>query len=246
MKRIIKMVLMNIVLVPYMWIKLCYHAKHADKYTDEEHFQFLRWIVKRANKGGNVVIDAAGMENIPKENGFMYAPNHQGLYDMLALLEASTVPFSAVAKKEIKDVPFLKQVLACLKGFTIDREDVRQGMKVIMDVTMEIKKGRNYAIFAEGTRSKLGNVTLDLKGGSFKAATKAKAPIVPVALLNSFAPFDTKDLKPVTVYVRFLKPLYYEDYKDMKTTEIAVLVKEKIDQAILECSSMEGFQKVTK
>ena len=35
MKRIIMMVLRNILLVPWMWAKLCYHASHVDKYTEE-------------------------------------------------------------------------------------------------------------------------------------------------------------------------------------------------------------------
>ena len=82
MKRIIMMVLRNILLVPWMWAKLCYHASHVDKYTEEEHYRMLQFITHRANKGGNVTIDAHGLENIPKENGFMFFPNHQGLYDV--------------------------------------------------------------------------------------------------------------------------------------------------------------------
>lgn len=70
------------------------------------------------------------------------------------------------------------------------------------------------------------------KGGSFKAAVKAKCPIVPVALVNAFMPFDTNTVKPVTVQVHFLEPLLYEEYKDMKTTEIAKQVKDRIQQAI--------------
>ena len=54
----------------------------------------------------------------------------------------------------------------------------------------EVKKGRNFIIFPEGTRSRQGNHTLEFKGGSFKAAMKAKCPIVPCALIDSFIPFD--------------------------------------------------------
>lgn len=50
------MVLRNIILVPYMWIRLCWHATHVDKYTLAEHFKILRYIVAHANKGGNVKI----------------------------------------------------------------------------------------------------------------------------------------------------------------------------------------------
>lgn len=232
MKRILMMVFRNILLVPHMWIKLCYHASHVDKYTEEEHYKMLRYITYRANKGGNVIIDVHGQENIPKENGFMFFPNHQGMYDVLAIIDACPKPFSVVAKKEVANVPFLKQVFACMKAYMLDREDVRQAMEVIINVTKEVKKGRNYLIFAEGTRSKKGNQIQDFKGGSFKSATKARCPIVPVALIDSFKPFDTNSITPVTVQVHFLEPLLYEEYKDMKTNEIAETVKERIQNKI--------------
>ena len=232
MKRILLMVIKNIVLVPWMWIKLCYHAKHTEKYTEEEQYKMLRFITLHANKGGNVKIDVHGVENLPKDNGFMFFPNHQGLYDVLAIIEACPRPFSVVAKKEIANIQFLKQVFACMRAYMIDREDVRQAMQVIIDVTKEVKKGRNYLIFAEGTRSKNGNRVGDFKGGSFKSATKAQCPIVPMALIDSFKPFDTNTIAPVTVQVHFLKPLLYEDYKDMKTTEIAALVQKTIQETI--------------
>ena len=226
------MVLRNLYMVPYGWVRLCYRAAHVDKYSEEDMYAFLRWIDLHANRGGRVHIDAHGRENIPNKGGFMFFPNHQGLYDVLAIIEASPRPFSVVAKKEIAKIPFLKQIFACMKAFMLDREDVRQAMQVIINVTKEVQKGRNYLIFAEGTRSKKGNHVGSFKGGSFKAATKARCPIVPVALIDSFKPFDTNTIKPVTVQVHFLKPLTYEEYKDMKTTEIAALVEERIQRVI--------------
>ena len=234
MKRILMMVIRNLIFVPYGWIKLCYYASHVDKYTEEERYRLLKYIDHKANKGGSVHIEVHGQENIPKENGFMFFPNHQGLYDVLAVLEACPVPFSVVAKKEIANIPFLKQVFACMKAYMIDREDVRQAMQVIIHVTEEVKKGRNYLIFAEGTRSKNGNHPGEFKGGSFKSATKAKCPIVPVALIDSFKPFDTNTISPVTVQVHFLEPIYYEEYQTMKTTEIAAEVKCRIQKVINE------------
>lgn len=232
MKRILLMVFRNIILVPYMWCRLCYHASHTEKYTEEEQYSLLKFIVLRANKGGNVRIEPYGTENIPKESGFMFFPNHQGLYDVLAVLEACPMPFSVVAKKEIQNIQFLKQVFACMKAYMLDRDNVRQAMQVIIDVSNEVKNGRNYLIFAEGTRSKNGNRIGEFKGGSFKAATKAKCPIVPIALIDSFRPFDTNTISKVTVQVHFLKPLYYDDYKNMKTTEIASIVHDRIQDPI--------------
>ncbi len=232
MKRILLMVIRNIFFVPIYWIKLCYHAAHVDKYTEEEHFKLLKFIDHRANIGGNVKIEAHGLENIPKENGFIFFPNHQGMYDTLAIMEVCPRPFSVVAKKEVENIQFLKQVFACVGAYMLDRNDVRQGLKVILKVAEDVKNGKIVIIFPEGTRSKNGNVLGEFKGGSFKAATKAKCPIVPVALIDSFKPFDTNSIKPVTVQVHFLKPLEYEEYKEMKTTEIAALVQKQIQETI--------------
>jgi len=121
-----------------------------------------------------------------------------------------------------------------MKAYMIDRNDIRQSMQVITDVTNEVKNGRNYLIFAEGTRSKDGNKVQDFKGGSFKSATKARCPIVPIALIDSFKPFDTNTISKVTVHVHFLKPMLYEEYKNMKTTEIAEEVKTRIEKVIKE------------
>ena len=104
----------------------------------------FKYIVKRANIGGNVTIKAFGLENVPEENGFMFFPNHQGMYDMLAVLHVFSRPVSCVYKIELKDVPFLKQIASCMKAFFLDRDDVRQSMRVIMAVADEVKKGRNY------------------------------------------------------------------------------------------------------
>ena len=240
MRRILLMVLRNIFFVPVYWYKLCYHARHVDKYTEEEHYKLLKYIDHRANTSGNIHIEVHGQENIPEQDGFMFYPNHQGLYDVLAIMEACPRPFAVVAKKEVADVPFLKQVFICMKAYMIDREDIRQSMQVIMDVTEEVKKGRNYLIFAEGTRSKMGNKLLEFKGGSFKAATKAKCPIIPIALIDSFKPFDTNSIAPVTVQVHFLEPIYYEEYQNMKTTEIAKEVKRRIEETISEYEPKEA------
>lgn len=233
------MVLRNIFIVPFLWIKLCYRAAHPDKYTDEQHNKFFKYIVKRANAGGNVTIKTYGQENIPTQNGFMLFPNHQGLYDVLAIIDGCTKPFSVVYKIELKNIPFIKQIASCMKAFFIDRDDVKQSMKVIINVAEEVKKGRNYLIFPEGTRSKNGNNVGEFKGGSFKAATKTKCPIVPVALIDSFKPFDSHTTKQVEVQVHYLEPLYYEEYKDMKTVEIAQEVRNRIQNTINEYKHVE-------
>lgn len=237
MKRLIIMFLKNFYILPYYYVKLMYYStskSYAKKYNEEESFRFIHQITKRANWGGRVKVDVEGLENLPKENGYVMFPNHQGLYDVLTMLEVHPHPFTVVMKKELMKIPLLKNIFLALRAIEIDREDIKQSMTVIIEMSKQVKQGRNFVIFAEGTRSKDGNKLLEFKGGSFKGAVKAKCPIVPVALMDSYKVFDTDSIAPVTVKLRYLKPLYYEDYKDMKTVDIAKYVKEQIEAKIKE------------
>ena len=234
MKRILLMVFRNIIFVPYWFCQLLWYAAHTDSIPEEKKLALLKKIVVHANAGGNVTIKAYGTEHIPRDGSFMFYPNHQGLYDVLAIIDTCPRLFSVVMKKELKDIFFLKQVFQIMGAYALDREDVRQSMKVIQQVSQDVAAGRNFLIFPEGTRSRQGNQVQDFKGGSFKAATRARCPIIPVALINCFVPFDSKTTEHVNVQVHFLEPLLYEEYKDMKTTEIAAIVRERIQHTINE------------
>jgi len=232
MKRIILMILQNILFAPYWFFQLCLYARKNDKHTEEERFSLIKKITINANKGGRVRIVSTGSEKLPDKNGFILFPNHQGLYDVLAFIEDMNQPFSVIVKKEVRNVPFLKQIFSAIRVKAIDRENVKQAMTVILDVAKDVGNGKNYLIFAEGTRSKKGNQVQDFKGGSFKAAMKAKCPIVPVALIDAHKPFDRNSIEQVTVQIHYLEPLYYEEYREMKSTEIAKIVKDKIQKKI--------------
>ena len=231
MKRIMLMVLRLIFRVPYYLLGIWWSGRRKN-YDLEKAYAFIKKVTKAANRAGRVTIKSYGDENIPRENGFIFFPNHQGLFDVLVFLESCPVPFSFVIKKEASQVILLKQVIRALRSVVIDRGDIRQSMEVINTVAEEVKKGRNFLIFAEGTRSKMGNQHLPFKGGTFKSAVKAKCPIVPCALIDSFKPFDENSIQRVTVRLIYLPPIPYEEYSSMKTPEIAEMVKQRIETAI--------------
>ena len=235
MNRIVTMVLKNLWHVPGAWIKLCKYANHTDDYPELEKWRHIQYILRLAVKGGNIDLKVTGLENIPTEEAFMMYANHQGMFDVLAIASTCDAPLGAVLKKELYDVPFLHQIALCTKSFAMDREDVRQSLTVIQNVTEEVKNGRNYLIFPEGTRSKLGNQMLDFHGGSFRCATKSKCTILPVALIDCFKVLDQKGSAPVTVQLHYLKPIPYEEFAGLKPAEVAALVKQRIQEKIDEC-----------
>jgi len=232
MNRILAMVLNNLWAAPGAWIKLCRHAKHPEKYTELEKWRHIQFILNRAITGGNIDLTVTGLENIPQQGGFMMYANHQGMFDVLAIAATCPTPLGIAFKKELTNVPLIKQIVACTKSFALDREDVRQSLTVIQAITEEVKNGRNYIIFPEGTRSKTGNTMGDFHGGSFRCAVKAKCPIIPIAFIDSFKVLDQKGSKPLAVQMHYLKPIAYEEYQGMKAAEVAALVKQRIQEAI--------------
>ena len=232
MQRILLMVFQNFWRVPTAWFKLCHYAKHTNKYEEMTKRQHIQYILKLAVTSGNIDFECHGLENIPKENGFLLYGNHQGLFDIVAIGATCPNPLAAVLKKELKGVPFVEQIRLCTNSFLMDREDLRQSMTVINNVIKEVKAGRNYLIFPEGTRSRKGNEMLAFHNGSFKCALKAKCPVIPVAFVNSFKVLDEKGCKPVNVQIHYLKPISPEEYEGMGTSELAAMVRSRIEEVV--------------
>lgn len=232
MNRFVLLGLRNLWRLPGAYIKLCRYAKHPERYPEEERWHHVQKIMGWVVSTGNIDLQVYGKENLPQAGSFMLYANHQGMFDVVALAATCDRPLGAVYKKELKNVPVLKQILESTLSFDMDREDVRQSLTVIQNVVKEVQSGRNYLIFPEGTRSRNGNAMGEFHGGSFRAASKAKCPIVPVAFIDSFKVLDQKGSAPVTVKMYYLKPIPYEEFADMKTVELAALVKERIAQTI--------------
>ncbi|MBQ6852203.1 MAG: 1-acyl-sn-glycerol-3-phosphate acyltransferase [Oscillospiraceae bacterium] len=232
MNRLVMMILRNLPKLPGAYIKLCRYARHTQRYPEMEKYRHIQRIMSWAIEKGNVELQVFGRENIPSENGYMLYGNHQGMFDAVAIAADFPGPLAAVFKQELKDVPLLKQIVACTNSFAMDRQDVRQSLTVINAVAEEIKKGRNYLIFPEGTRSKTGNQMGDFHSGSFKAAMKAKCPILPIVFVDSFRVLDQKGSAPLSVQLHYLRPIPYEEYRELNTVALAALVKARIQETL--------------
>lgn len=234
MKRIIFLVARLIYRVPNWLYKIRYYNKNLDQTTFEERFSFAQKMIRKINSKTRVTIHCFGKENIPEEQGCLFTPNHQGLFDALILFECLDRPFKAVLKKELMNVFVLKDVIRLLEFDAIDRDNLRASVKTIKKVTKGMESGIDYVIFPEGTRCKKKNQMLEFKGGTYKTAIDSHKPIVPVALIDCYKVFDNNSIAPAQVQIHFLKPLFYDDYKEMTSTEIAKYVQSQIAQCIEE------------
>ena len=233
------MVLRNIAKVPAAYLTLRRHAKNPDNFSDEERWEHIRYVLRCAVEAGNVNVEVHGTENLPQQGSFLMCGNHQGLFDVFAIVLSCPLPLSVVFKKELDSYPLLREIVRSTKSFSMDREDVRQSMQVIHAVTDALLAGRRCVIFPEGTRSRLGNEMLPFHGGSFRCAVKAKCPVIPLAFVDSYKVLDQKGTSPVTMQLHYLPPIAPEEFEGMSAKELAALTQSRIAEKIRECTKAE-------
>lgn len=233
MIRFLYVIFMNLFRAPYMIPKMRYQANHPEKYSDSKRYGLVRHAITVMKRTGRIHTRAYGEELLPKEGGYVMYPNHQGKYDALGIMISHKEPCSFVMDKDKSHTVLVSEIVDLVQGKRMDTNDVRQAMTVINEISKEVAEGRKYIVFPEGgyefnNKNRLGI----FKPGSFKCAVKAKAPIVPVALIDSYKVFNNFSLGKVTTQVHFLKPLYYEEYKGLKTVDIAEMVKSRISEVL--------------
>jgi len=244
MFRFIYVIITNLFRAPYIITKMRYMADHYDKYSEQERYNFAKQVIRYMTDSGKIDTQSFGMENLPQYTGYIMTPNHQGKYDVLGIITAHERPCSLVMDISKSNTILVSEFVDLLKGKRMDINDVRQAMKIIHSVSKEVKNGKKYILFPEGGYEfNNRNHMKEFKAGSFKAAVVAKVPIVPVAIIDSYKVFNSFKIGRVITQVHFLEPLYYEDYKGLRTPDIAAVVKSRIEEKIKEVK-MQKIQRL--
>lgn len=218
-------------IIYYMWL-VGYIEKHENNYTEAQRYKIAQKMVAIMKRNGFIHTKVFGKENLPKDGGYVMYANHQGKYDTLGIINVHDKPCTIVIDEKRSRLIFANQFISLLKGCRLDRTNIRSQVKGIYSIIKEVKAGRRFIIFPEGGYKDNKNKVKDFLPGSFKCAMKAKSPIVPVVLIDSYKVFGINSIRPVTTQVHFLKPLYYEDYKDMNSTDISNEVRNRIVDTI--------------
>lgn len=172
-----------------------------------------------------------GMENVPKEGAVVFVSNHQSNFDFSILLGLINKPKAFVAKIELSKIPVVSPWMRNLGCVFIDRQDIRQSLRVMNDAVEIIKSGQSMVIFPEGTRSRSDNIA-EFKKGSMRLAVKAGVPIVPVTVSGSYKVVEANKgiIKPAAVKVVISEPIYYEHLSKEDKDHIHEIVRDIIVQ----------------
>ena len=131
-----------------------------------------------------------GIENVPNDRPVVFVGNHRSLLDIVLVSKLIPFPIGFIAKIELEKIPLLSLQMRDINCLFLDRKDDRQALKVILKAIELVKGGQSMFVFPEGTRSKEEGVILPFHAGSFKIATKAKAPVVPVTIVGMGRVFE--------------------------------------------------------
>ncbi len=186
-------------------------VQKGDAVTDEFIFNYVRnWAKKRLNST-KCRIHIKGIENIPKDRTVLFVSNHQSNLDFLLLLAEINIPVGFIAKVELEKIPLLRDWMRVINCLFMDRDDMRQQVKTIVEGINLLKKGKSLIIFPEGTRTRDGSM-MEFKAGSFKLATKSKVPIIPVTINGTFKALEGNNnkLKAGDIFLTFHEPVFVD------------------------------------
>lgn len=243
MKKYIRGVLtcgFRIIFAYFLWIRK--YAKHPEKYPIELRFAKAQKLCRLVLKHLHVVYDINGLDQYYKDKkegkNNLIIMNHLSDADPLVLIAIAKHPITFVAKKETETFPFVGKIVKGLEGLFLDREDIRQQLKVMAKVEEKLVHFHNldFVIFPEGTRNKnpMGDLN-EFKHGTFRPAMKSGTGFSLFAVYGTQRVFDIKckcNWNPVSI--KYVKTYNSKDYAGKTTAEMALEAQNLIADNIKE------------
>jgi 1-acyl-sn-glycerol-3-phosphate acyltransferase len=130
-------------------------------------------------KTTGVSVDVEGLERVSRTGSYLFAANHQSIYDIPVLFWHLPFQLRILAKASLGRFPFLGWHLARTGHVLVDRKN--PGPDLFRQVRSLIGARLSLIVFPEGTRSPDGTLGR-FKGGIFMMAIEAGLPVVPVAI----------------------------------------------------------------
>jgi len=173
------------------------------------YFKVSKWFSGGILKISGIKLNITGLENFSPEKTYVFVPNHSSQFDISSLQYCIPNRMSMIFKKELAHIPIFGWQLYLGPYIMIDRKNYTKAMQSIEEAKERMEKQNiSVVVFAEGTRSKTGEIQ-QFKRGAFRLATKVGYPIIPVSISgsNKIMPKGTFKITPGTIDIHFDKPI---------------------------------------
>jgi 1-acyl-sn-glycerol-3-phosphate acyltransferase len=137
------------------------------------------WLILKTT---GVRVEVRGLDTLDQSRSYVFASNHQSIYDIPVVFWALPVQLRIVAKDSLGRFPFLGWHLQRTGHLLVDRKNPGPG--IVKKMARLVSGARSLIVFPEGTRSVDGRVG-KFKGGMFLVAVESGLPIVPVSIARS-------------------------------------------------------------
>jgi len=176
-----------------------------------------------------------GVENVPKEGGFIVAPNHKSGLDIPIVGRALPRKMYTLAKEELFSNKIIAWYLKSMGGIPLKRNfaDI-ESLRIAINT---LKEGKPLLMFPEGTRIESDRLGMPKKGFIF-ISYKAKAPILPTGIVGTdiALPKSGGLPKPKHIVITFGKPIKVWEKFDPRDKnfyeDAAQYVMEEIEKCI--------------
>jgi len=137
------------------------------------------WLILKTT---GVRVTVRGIEHVDAHRSYVFAANHQSIYDIPIVFASLPLQLRIIAKASLGRFPFLGWHLQRTGHLLVDRRN--PGVGILKKMARLVQGARSLIVFPEGTRSRDGRVAR-FKGGPFLLAIDAQIPVVPVSIAGS-------------------------------------------------------------
>lgn len=197
--NIIRTIIVFIYLIPVFFISLIqlaigyFYTKIDPLKSELWQLKIVKFYLKSIYLLGGIRPEYRGLENLPEAGtGVLYVSNHRSIFDIILTYCVQPGPVGYISKKEFEHVPLLAWWMKRISCLFLDRDNIKDGLKMVLTAIDKVKNGTSMTIYPEGGRF-CGESELDMlpfHEGSFKIATKSKAKVIPVAVHDTSRLFE--------------------------------------------------------
>lgn len=222
-------VLFLILTIPVMIVEWII-GKFNQDLKDRSSIRIVQWAFRCILILCGTKITVIGEENVPKDEPVLYIGNHRSYFDVVITYARVPGLCGYISKKEIERIPLLNVWMRYLHCLFLDRNNIKEGLAVILAAINKIKAGISICVFPEGTRNDTAEDFLPFHGGSLKIAEKSGCAIVPMALNHTDDIFEAHLpwIRKTHIILEYCKPVYPKDLSKEDRKKLSELIENVI------------------
>jgi 1-acyl-sn-glycerol-3-phosphate acyltransferase len=193
----------------------------------------ISWFVRAGLTLVGVKVDVKGLEHLDPRQAYIFTPNHQSFIEVPLFVTYLGRNPGYLAKKEVFRYPVFGPGIRMMGVIPVDRSNSPAAVESAKQATRNIRRGKSYMVYPEGTRSKDGKM-LPFKKGAFMMAIEAGVPIVPVTVSGATKIMAKGEFKlfPSTVHITLHEPISTSSYSKGNAVELMERTRQAIYSAL--------------